>query len=708
MRPASPFALVVLVLPALACGGGRAAPGPDAATGTDSAGGPFVPPASARADTIIDDGWRFFAGDAAGAEAVDFDDAAWGAVTLPHTWNALDGEDGGNDYRRGAGWYRRHLPGSAPALAAAAGARVYLQLDGASMVADVWVNGVHLGQHRGGFATCRFDATGSIRLDGDNVIAVKTDNSAVPDVPPLSADFTFFGGLYRDVHLVVVDPLHVDLDDLGSPGVYLTPANVTADAADLSARVRVTNAGAAPETADVALDVVAADGALVARLTAAARVDAGATAEVVLTGTIATPHLWNGRGDPYLYTAYAVVARARAFDAGAVTDVVAQPLGFRSFAVDAASGFSLNGRTLDLHGVNRHQDRLDMGWAITDREHDEDMALIVELGATAIRLAHYQHARHFYDLCDQRGLVVWAELPLVNSVTDSAAFTDDAEQQLRELVRQNYNHPSVFFWSLANEQADTAAANTLLDALQALAHAEDPTRLTTLASDLGDADPIGLHTDVVGFNKYYGWYTGTVAAFAPWLDGFHANYPARAVAVSEYGAGAGISLHAAAPVIMDHTEEYQSAFHETYWQALAARPFVWGKFVWNMFDFASDGRNEGETPGRNDKGLVTYDRRTKKDAFYFYKASWSSEPFVYITSRRFNPRTTATIDVKVYSNVDTVALTVNGAALPPVTAPNHVFTWAGVALDVGDNRVEADATNGAGANATDAVVWTRM
>ena len=700
MPKLTPRALSLLLSTALACGGGGGAPGADAGGGPDAGGTRYTPPSLARVDTIIDDGWVFLAADAAGAEAPGFDDTGFLPVTLPHTWNALDGEDGGNDYRRGVGWYRRHLAGAA--LGAPPGGRIYLQFDGANIVADVYVNGVMVGEHRGGFATFRFDVTDALDPAGDDVLAVKVDNSAFADVPPLSADFTFFGGLYRDVHLVAVDGLHVDLDDFGASGVTLIPSDVTPDAAALAGRVRVTNAGTGGAAAEVALAIVGPDGTLVTRLTQTAALDPGTTSEIALSTTIQTPALWNGRAAPSLYTAYAEVTAG-----GVVTDVVAQPFGLRAFAVDPAAGFSLNGVPLDLHGVNRHQDRLDKGWAITAADHDEDMALIAEVGATAIRLAHYQHAQHFYDLCDRYGMVVWAEVPVVNAVTDSAAFTANAEQQLRELIRQNVNHPSIFFWSLSNELTNTAAAGALLDDLDALAHDEDPSRPTTVASNQADADPITTHADLVGFNKYYGWYTGTVANFAPWADNFHAAFPARAAAVSEFGAGAGVTIHSATPTVMDHSEEYECLFHETYWQAMAARPFLWGKFVWNMFDFASDGRNEGETPGRNDKGLVTYDRQTRKDAFYWYKANWSADPVVYITERRFDPRTTPTIDVKVYSNLDNVALTVNGTALPAQTSPNHIFVFPGVALEAGVNQVVATAMTGV-ISAADTVSWTRQ
>ena len=628
-------------------------------------------------------------------------------MTLPHTWNALDGEDGGSNYYRGVGWYRQHL--TVPAdFTGGSRRQAFLQFDGANIVTDVYLNGTHLGQHRGGFAAFRYDVT-SVLTAGDNVLAVKVDNSAVSDVPPLSADFTFFGGLYRDVHLVTTDPLHVDVEDFASSGVYITPTNVSATSADLSARVRVKNAGGFPENADVSLALVDARGIFVQRFSATVFIDAGMTGEVTLTGTVATPHLWNGRTDPYLYTAYVEIGHD-----GTVTDVVSQPFGFRSFAVDPDAGVSLNGPPYDLHGVNRHQDRIDMGWAITNREHDQDMALIVEMGATAVRLAHYQHAQHFYDLCDQNGIVAWAEMPLVNGITASQAFTDNAHQQMTELIRQSFNHPAIVFWSVGNEQrSDDVPTNTLLADLAAQVATEDPSRLSTYAHCCtSDTGGLPSHTDVVGYNEYFGWYTGNYNQFGAWADGVHAARPTKPIAVSEYGAGAALTQHADNPAMPVaggpfHPEEYQALLHEATWKQIAARPFLWGKFIWNMFDFAVDNRNEGDTPGRNDKGMVSYDRRTKKDAFFWYKANWSNDPFVYITGRRFNPRTTATIDVKVYSNLDSVTLTVGGGTLPAQTSTDHIFIFPAVPLVAGDNQVSATATRGS-VTATDSVTWMRQ
>jgi beta-galactosidase len=705
------LSVLAVVAAAGACGSSKPAHGTGGNTGSDGAtDGLYLPPPAGRVDTSLDDAWRFLRADATGAEMPGFDDRAapWSDVALPHTWNALDGEDGGSNYYRGVGWYRRHL--TAPAdFVAGGGRQAFLQFDGANIVTDVYLNGTHLGQHRGGFAAFRYDVT-SVLTSGDNVLAVKVDNSAVNDVPPLSADFTFFGGLYRDAHLVTTDALHVDVEDFASSGVYITPTVGSDGTAAISVRVRVKNAASADTAAQMTVTLVDASGVPFLRLPANAfTAGAGMTSDLVVSTMNLQPHLWNGRSDPYLYTAYVEIGHD-----GTVTDVVSQPFGFRSFSVDSNSGFSLNGQPYDLHGVNRHQDRLNMGWAITNREHDQDMALIVEMGATAIRLAHYQHAQHFYDLCDENGIVAWAEMPLVNGITASQAFTDNAHQQMTELIRQSFNHPAIAFWSIGNEQrSNDAPTNALLGDLASLVATEDPSRLSTYAHCCSsDTSGLPTHSDVVGYNEYFGWYTGNYTQFGAWADGAHAMQPNRSMAVSEYGAGAALTQHADNPTMPVaggpfHPEEYQALLHEATWKQIAARPFLWGKFIWNMFDFAVDNRNEGDTPGRNDKGMVSYDRQTKKDAFYWYKANWSSDPFVYITGRRFNPRTTATIDVKVYSNLDSVTLTVGGVALPAQTSTDHIFIFPAVPLVAGDNPVSATATRGA-ITATDSVTWTRQ
>jgi beta-galactosidase len=679
-----------------------AAPGASGADGGES----YVPPVGGRTRVPVDADWRFLRADAAAASATNFDDSAWTNVTLPHTYNAIDGQDGGNNYYRGVTWYRKHQV-LAPE---AAGKKVYLEFDGANSVCDVFVNGAAIGQHRGGFARFRFDVTRALVPGSDNVIAVRVSNARADDIAPLDADFTFFGGLYRDVNLVLTDPVHIDVQDFASAGVYFDVTDVSAASASLTARTRVRNDADGPREVVVTTAVVRVDGSVAARLSATATVEPAATVELAATGTLTQPHLWDGRADPYVYTVHTELSSG-----GQLVDTVAQPLGVRSFAVDASTGFSLNGKYLDLHGVNRHQDRLGLGWAISEREHDEDMALIREMGATAIRLAHYEQAQYFYDLADRAGIVVWAEIPLVNAITNSAAFTANARQQLTELIRQNYNHPSIVFWGIGNEQrSDDAATNALLAQLSSLVQSEDAHRLSTYAQCCtSDTGGLPQHTDVVGYNTYYGWYDafGSNEQFAGWADGLHAAQPTWKLAVSEYGSGAALSQHADNPVQPDpygqfHPEEWQNIVHETHWLALKTRPYLWGKFVWNMFDFAVDGRNEGDTPGRNDKGLVSYDRKTKKDAFFWYKANWSTEPFVYITSRRYTPRPATPTTIKIYANVPAVELRLNGASQGSKTSTDHIFTWPGITFAAGANRVEAIATAGT-ETLTDTVTWMR-
>lgn len=655
-----------------------------------------APPATGtlRRTIALNQGWRFVRKDVPEARGAGFDDGTWSTVSLPHTWNALDGQDGNDDYYRGVGWYRTHV--SVPADEA--GRRLYVEFDGANILAVVYVNGVRLGEHRGGFARFRFDATDAIEVGADNVIAVEVSNAASlsKTIPPVSADFTFFGGLYREARIVSVNPIHLDLDHFGSSGVSGTTNRVSKQSADVAVRASVTNAGATMKSTSVVVRVLTADGTTVRAAKTDVSVAASSTKDVTVNLTVAHPHLWNGLADPYLYR-----LRVDLEDGAKFVDDVVEPLGFRFFSFAVDEGFTLNGNRLRLDGINKHQDRLNEGWAVSHADLDEDMAILRDLGANALRLAHYQHAQYFYDLCDRNGLLVWAEAPIVDSVAEGKPFAENAEQQLVELIRQNANHPSIVMWSLGNEIANAAQAVPLLTDLAARAHREDPSRPTVLATNKAPDDPLTSVVDLIGVNRYFGWYGGTSAEFASDLDGAH-RVAVRPLAVSEYGAGAGITIHSRNPVKMDHSEEYQSLFHEVHWKAISARPFVWGSFVWNLFDFAVDGRKEGETPGRNDKGLVTYDRKTKKDAFYFYKANWSSDPFVYITERRWTSRPAGTYDVKVYSNGEEVKLVANGEPSSARSARDHVFVFEHVTLKTGPNALEA-STVVSGKTVTDAV-----
>jgi beta-galactosidase len=643
-----------------------------------------------RTDFPLDAAWTFALGDTSDAPA-DPAFALPGGVTvsLPHTWNGIDGQDGGGDYRRGTGWYRKTVR----LEPSTEGKQLYLQFDGANAVTTVFVNGRRIGTHRGGFARFRFDVTRVLKQGADNLIAVKVSNAPFADVPPLDADFTFYGGIYRHVHLIATRSFAFSCMDMGSSGLAITQSNVGPLKAELRVQMRIANHGPTGRTGSVRTRVLDKEGVEVAGHISPLGVSPNSDSTVVHHILVRRPHLWDGRNDPYLYR---VVAEVREGDR--VTDIVSAPLGVRSFSIDGNKGFILNGRSYDLHGVNKHQDRPRKGWAISERDMDEDFDLMKEIGATAIRLAHYQHPQHEYDLADSLGFIVWAEIPLVNRITPGHAFAKNAVQQLRELIRQNINHPSIVFWGIANEVTlrEGMDPNPLLKTLAAEVKREDPTRLSGIASAAGDNDRTDSHTDVTGFNKYFGWYYDSLAAFAKWADRIQREKPraAKFVGVTEYGAGASIAFHADSVKAMDHTEEYQCLYHETYWKAMGRRPFLWGTFVWNMFDFAVDSRNEGDTPGRNDKGLVTFDRRIRKDAFFWYKANWTPEPMVHITGRRFNPRASAFVTVKVYSNMATVELLVNGTSLGIRQTSSYITSWEGVPLAVGQNRVEARGRRG--------------
>ncbi|BBC37768.1 Beta-galactosidase [Streptomyces graminofaciens] len=632
-------------------------------------------------------------------------------MNTPHTWNAGDGADGGDNYYRGVGWYRRHY--TVPSDLA--GKRLYLQFAGVDQVADVWINGTHLGQHRGGYSRFRFAADTVLVPGKDNVIAVRVTNARDTGIAPVSADYTFEGGIYRNVSLWATDPLHVRMEDYAGPGVYLRQSDVTAESATVTVTTKLWNDSGTTRSVVVRTVIADRNGNVVAEAGSTAQaVPAAAGAEIRLTVVIDRPRLWNGLADPYLYNASSEIHDVTA-GADRITDVVTERLGLRAFAVDADTGFHLNGEPIGLHGVNLHQDQGVRGWAATDADHVRDFDLIRELGASAIRMAHYQHDQKDYELADERGLIVWAEIPLVNSVTDSTAFTANAQNQLRELIRQNYNHPSIAFWGIGNELTDYngGATNRLLDSLAGIVDAEDPDRLSTYAvrSEDPDGAQAGLHTRTTGFNKYLGWYYGSKdSELGAWADNLHKNSPSRRIGISEYGAGANTTQHALNPPRPTpggswHPEEYQALFHEAAWQQLAGRPYIWGTYVWAMFDFPSDGRNEGGQPGINDKGLVTRDRQIRKDAFYWYKANWASTPTLYITSRRWTQRTDATTELKVYSNADRVTATLNGTSLGTVSSSNRVFRWATITLRPGRNTVVVTATVN-GSTYTDTVDWT--
>jgi len=663
----------------------------------------YIPPANHRTDIVLDSNWRFIQQAVSGAQATNFDDSSWTNVNLPHTWDIPDGQSyPASNYYRGIGWYRTHYTVDS----SYAGRHFFLKFDGAFSVADVWVNGNYLGEHQGGFAAFVFDATPYVNVGADNVIAVQVNNSFNTNLPPLNADFTFWGGTYRDVHLLVTDPVQVSLLDYGSPGVYLTTTSVSSSSANLQVTTVLSNSTVSAQTVTVRAVLTDAATNIVTTLTNVVTLQASSVSNVVASAVIATPHLWNGLTDPYLYQTFVEV-----WNGASAVDVVAQPLGFRYFSVDPTNGFFLNGRHYDLHGVNMHQDWLNCGWALTNAQRDTNFIFLKEIGATFLRLSHYEHNDYTYQLADQNGICVWSEVPIIDYITESPAFYANSLQQLREMIRQRYNHPSVVCWSIYNEitlQAGPTPTNLISQEVQ-LVSQEDSTRLSTAAANTSISDPSTFYTQVIAFNEYYGWYSSPLNGIAAWADNVHATYPNRCVGVSEYGAGASIYQHSENPTFPAntatsfHPEEWQNIVHETNWQLMAARPFLWCKLVWNEFDFASDGRNEGDTPGRNDKGLVTYDRQVRKDAFNFYKANWTTNPMVYITGHTFTNRLTNVITAKVYANCDSVELFLNGNSQGVVISTNCIYTWP-VTLLPGTNTVRAVGTKGS-TNVIDSLIW---
>ena len=591
------------------------------------------------------------------------------SVALPHTWNALDGQDGGADYWRGIGTYEIELPNPTK------GKKQYIELQGANHVATVYCNGRELGTHKGGFSTFRFDLTPAMKAEG-NVLTVVVTN-APSDIYPQNADFTFYGGLYRDVNFIEVNDAHFDLLLDGTDAVFVTPHNVGKTRVDLF-----------PVNADgctLKVELKDAEGNVVG----AADTAASEHAHVLID--VKNPHLWNGLNDPYLYTATATIVNG-----DEVLDTVTVNYGYRSFRVDAETGFYLNGKSLPLHGVARHQDRLDKGWAISKADHEEDIALIKELGANTIRLAHYQHDQYFYDLCDKTGFVLWAEIPFISQFIPTREAYNNTISQMTELVAQNYNHPAICFWGISNEiliGADREDLRQNLRDLNELAKSMDPSRLTTMAQvSMTPMDSEhNFITDVVSYNHYFGWYGGDVEDNGPWLDKFHAMHPDKCLGVSEYGAENILTWHSAEPENHDYTEEYANHYHQEMLKTFATRPYLWATHQWNCFDFAADARNEGGVQGRNNKGLITYDRKTKKDAFYLYKAWWNPEPMVFVSGGRFVNRAPEERNVIVYTNCDTVTLVVNGVDVATQQAVDHMVTFENVALNDGENTVTAYA-----------------
>lgn len=594
----------------------------------------------------------------------------WYWVTLPHTWNDIDGQDGGNDLYRGTAYYAKELE----KIDLPKADQYYLEFKGANSSATVYVNGKKLAHHDGGYSTWRVNITDV--LEDKNLFVVEVDNAQNDRVYPQNADFTFYGGLYRDVNIIVVNNSHFDLEYYGGTGIKVTPEVIGSDA-KVAVEVFVTNA---KENQSLTYVVKDAQGNIIAEKETA-------TSEIEVTFEIENVHLWHGKKDPYLYTAEVYLKEDTE-----ILDTVSTRFGCRTFKIDPELGFLLNGEEYPLRGVSRHQDRWGIGNALLPEHHEEDMDMICELGATTIRLAHYQHDQYFYDLCDERGMIIWAEIPYIS--THMPNGRENTISQMKELIIQNYNHPSIVVWGLSNEitmsgeSTEDLRENHVI--LNDLVHEMDKTRLTTIAcvSMCSMDDPYVQIPDVVSYNHYFGWYGGDTSMNGPWFDEFHAKYPNIPIGCSEYGCEA-LNWHTSNPEQGDYTEEYQAYYHEELIKQFFTRKYLWATHVWNMFDFGADSRNEGGENGQNHKGLVTFDRKYKKDAFYAYKAWLSDEPFVHICGKRYVDRVEETTKVTVYSNQPEVELFANGVSLGKQTSPEHFFYFE--VPNTGETTLEAIA-----------------
>lgn len=618
-------------------------------------------------------------------------------VDLPHTWNAQDALSGKVDYKRGIGNYEKRIF-IKPEYQ---GKRLFLRFEGVNTVASVFVNRKYAGEHRGGYGAFVIEITDKVDYGKENSVLVRVNNAEQLDIMPLVGDFNMYGGIYRDVNLIVTENVCISPLDYASSGVKLIQDSVSNEYAKVRNVIQLSNGRNADSKLDLSVAVKEGD-KTVKSFSSSVVVPAGKNITHEIPMEFNKPHLWNGMEDPFMYRVEVSIK-----ENGKVLDTVSQNMGLRYYNVDPEKGFFLNGKHLQLKGVCRHQDRAEIGNALRKEHHDEDLAIMLDMGVNAVRLAHYPQDKYFYDLMDRHGLIVWAEIPFVGpggyedkGFVDSEMFKENGKQQLIEMIRQHYNHPSICFWGLFNELKEYGD-NPIeyIKELNEIAHKEDPTRPTTSASNQGGA--INHITDVIAWNRYDGWYGGNPGTLGAWLDDLKKKNPNIKVGISEYGAGASIyhqqeELKQPNPSGWWHPENWQTYYHIENWKIISSRKFVWGSFVWNMFDFGAAHRTEGDRPGINDKGLVTFDRKVRKDAFYFYKANWNkNEPVLYIAGKRCDRRISNVQTIMAFTNQPEAELFVNGKSYGKVkTDECCIVKWYNVILDKENNDIEVKTVRG--------------
>lgn len=659
----------------------------------------------ARTVSNFCDGWQFRKGDMAikQKDPMAMDGEGWEELSLPHTWNATDMARY-KDFYQGKGVYRKEFTLD-PALK---GKRLFLRFEGVGAVSEVYVNGRLIVSHKGAYGAFVGEMTAVARYDGKNVVVVKADNQARPDVIPVNhVLFGVYGGIYRPVWLIATDPVQITVNDHASAGVYVSQSNVSAQSATVSVRTKLDNGLLEPSRVSLVTSIFDQEGTLVSQKSRNIDLTPQGTQQYTEQFTLQNPHLWAGRPDPYLYRVEVSLQQG-----GSEIDRVTQPLGLRTYEMRAGDGFYLNGKKYPMYGVTRHQDWQGCGSALSNWQHASDLATIMDVGATTVRFAHYQQSDYIYSKCDSLGLVIWAEIPFVNQVTGQE--WDNAHQQLLELIRQSYNHPSIYVWGLHNEvYSPTDYCAQLTRSLHDLAKTEDPGRMTVSTNGYGIADhAVNQNADLQAMNRYYGWYERKIGDILPWVEGLEKKYPWQKLILAEYGADANIahqtedlgeSLNWGKPW---YPETFQTKTHEYQWSVIASHPYIVASYLWNTFDFATPMANRGGNPGHNMKGLVTFDRKTKKDSYYFYKANWSTDPVLYLTQRRNTDREHRTTTVTVYSNMGQPEVRLNGKKLP---APEKGYTaiqynYPGITLRNGRNVIMARIKKD-GKTYTDQIEW---
>ncbi len=652
--------------------------------------------------------WKFIKEEVENGGSVKLNDAEWQEVSVPHTWNSHDVQSGGGKmlgsgkkkgygYYRGTGWYRTII--SVPEDVK--NKRIFVKFEAIGDISEVYCNGTLVGKHEGAFAAICYEITRLIKPGEENLIAVMANNAPHGHIPPMGGDFPIMGGIYRPAYILVKNPTCISPVVYASPGVYLSQTEVTDEKATVDVKVKIDNNLEGNDEIQVKLSVTDTDNKIIHSSEDSFSASPTKISDYTSRFTLNNPHLWNGLIDPYMYS-----VTVQLFRENELLDESTHPLGLRYFHIDPQKGFFLNGKSYPIYGVARHQDRKDKGWALSKKDQEEDCQLILEMGARGVRLSHYQHNDYFYHLCDKAGLLVWAEISLVNKVQFDQIFWKNASIQLIELIQQSYNHPSIFCWGLGNELGvfQLKDPSPVVKKLHDLAKKEDPTRYTAYAAImLGKIrKKLNNSTDILGTNLYPGWYGKKAEDMGKIIKDWQKNGKNRGIGVSEYGAGASISQHEwplgewgfRKAFGKWHPEERQTHVHEITFRHLYEAPFVWGTFVWNMFDFAVGGRDEGDTPGRNDKGLVTYDRKVRKDAYFFYQANLTEKPMIYLTSRRWINRIEPEVHVKAYSNCGKVELTINGKVIGAMNKnPMNVFTMDGIVLKSGENLIEVSTTS---------------